>query len=197
MVEIATAGFAGLAMTGARLARLGWNFQHHTHKLHLKTEPATLILGLHAIRKKYNENQKNVKVKKEVAMKIGFNMLLWTTHVTEEHFPLLEKLKAAGYDGVEVPVFEGNAAHFEKVSRVLKDNGLAATVVTVIPDQEHSPISTEARHRQGAVTYLKWAIDCAQALGAEVLVGRCRTLRQRRGSGATFSAAQKRFIRKV
>ena len=104
-------------------------------------------------------------------MKIGFNMLLWTTHVTEEHFHVFEKLKAAGYDGVEVPVFEGNTAHFTKVGKVLKDNGLAATVVTVIPDQEHSPISAEAKHRQGAVTYLKWAIDCAQALGAEVLCG--------------------------
>ena len=104
-------------------------------------------------------------------MKIGFNLLLWTTHVTEEHFPLFDKLKLAGYDGVEVPVFEGDTAHFEKVSKVLKDNGLAATVVTVIPDEEHNPISGQARHREGAVEYLKWAIDCAQALGAEVLCG--------------------------
>ncbi len=104
-------------------------------------------------------------------MKIGFNMLLWTTHVTEEHFPLLEKLKQIGYDGVEVPVFEGNTAHFEKVSKALKDNGLAATAVNVIPDEEHSPISPEAKHRQGAVEYLKWAIDCSSALGAEVLCG--------------------------
>ena len=104
-------------------------------------------------------------------MKIGFNMLLWTTHAAEEHFPLFEKLKQAGYDGVEVPVFEGNTAHFEKVGKVLKDNGLASTVVTVIPDEEHNPISTEARYRQGAVEYLKWAIDCAQALGAEVVCG--------------------------
>ena len=26
-------------------------------------------------------------------MKIGQNMLLWTTHVTEEHYPTLEKIK--------------------------------------------------------------------------------------------------------
>ena len=35
-------------------------------------------------------------------MKIGFNMLLWTPFVTEEHFGTLQKLKATGYDGVEV-----------------------------------------------------------------------------------------------
>ncbi len=107
----------------------------------------------------------------EIRMKIGFNMLLWTTHVTEEHFGLLEKLARAGYDGVEVPVFEGQAAHFEKVSRVLKDNGLGATVVSVIPDEEHNPISSEARHREGAVEYLKWVIDCSAALGADVICG--------------------------
>ena len=40
-------------------------------------------------------------------MKIGFCMLLWTTNVTEKHRPILEDLKATGYDGVEIPVFEG------------------------------------------------------------------------------------------
>ena len=29
-------------------------------------------------------------------MKIGFNLLLWTGHVTEENFAVIEKLKAAG-----------------------------------------------------------------------------------------------------
>ena len=29
-------------------------------------------------------------------MKIGMNMLLWTTHVTEADFPHLEKIKEAG-----------------------------------------------------------------------------------------------------
>ena len=45
-------------------------------------------------------------------MKIGFCMLLWTTHVTEKHRPILEDLKATGYDGVEIPVFEGTPDHY-------------------------------------------------------------------------------------
>ena len=109
--------------------------------------------------------------KEKIVMKIGFNLLLWTTHVTEEHFPSLEKLKQAGYDGVEIPVFEGDTAHFEKVSKALNNNALSSTVVAVIPDEEHNPISPEAKHREGAVEYLKWAIDCTQALGADVLCG--------------------------
>jgi D-psicose/D-tagatose/L-ribulose 3-epimerase len=104
-------------------------------------------------------------------MKTGFNMLLWTTHVTEDDLPQLETLKKVGYDGVEIPVFEGDTPHFERVGKAIKDNGLACTSVTVIPDEQRNPISADAKHREGAVEYFKWAIECSQALGSEVLCG--------------------------
>ena len=104
-------------------------------------------------------------------MKVGFNMLLWTGHVTEDDFPRLELLKKAGYDGVEIPLFGGDVAHFEKVGQALKDNGLGCTSVTVIPDEEHNPISADAGHRKGGLEHLKWAIECSQALGSDVLCG--------------------------
>ena len=104
-------------------------------------------------------------------MKTGFNMLLWTTHVTDEHLPLMETLKKTGYDGVEIPVFEGDPEHFEKVGKAIKDNGLGCTSVTVIPDEEHNPISADAKHREGAVEYLKWAVECSEALGSDALCG--------------------------
>ncbi len=104
-------------------------------------------------------------------MKAGFNMLLWTGHVTEEDFPRLEMLKKAGFDGVEIPLFGGDVAHFEKVGKAIKDNGLGCTSVTVIPDEEHNPISADAGHRKGGLEHLKWAIDCSEALGSEILCG--------------------------
>jgi len=104
-------------------------------------------------------------------MKVGFNMLLWTTHVTEDDFGTLETLKNVGFDGVEIPIFEGDVSHFEKVGKAIKDSGLGCTSVTVIPDEEHNPISADAAHRQGGVDYLKWAIDCSAALGSDVLCG--------------------------
>src|SRR5260370_4541663 len=48
-------------------------------------------------------------------MRTSMNFLLWTTHVTAEHFPILAKLKRTGFDGVEIPVFEGDAAHFRTI----------------------------------------------------------------------------------
>ena len=104
-------------------------------------------------------------------MKVGFNMLLWTTHVTDNDLPLLEAIKKAGYDGVEIPIFEGDPAHFEKIGQAIKNNGLGCTSVTVIPDEEHNPVSADAGNRKAAVEHLKWAIDCSQALNSDVLCG--------------------------
>ena len=104
-------------------------------------------------------------------MKTGFNLLLWTTHVTSEHFLLLDSLKNAGYDGVEVPLFEGTPEHFRSVGKAIESAGLACTSVTVLPDEAHSAISPDPASRQGAVDHLGWAIECSEALGSEILCG--------------------------
>ena len=85
-------------------------------------------------------------------MKIGFNMLLWTPFVTEEHYPLFKTLRNTGYDGVEIPLFNGDVKHYANVGRALIDNGLLCTAVTVIPDQAHNPISPNEKEREGART---------------------------------------------
>ncbi len=104
-------------------------------------------------------------------MKIGFNLLLWTPHVTEAHLGLLATIKAAGYDGVEVPVFGGDPAHYRWLGERIADAGLAVTTVGLIPDPAHSPISDDAASRAAGLDHLKWLVDCSKALGAEVLCG--------------------------
>jgi D-psicose/D-tagatose/L-ribulose 3-epimerase len=105
-------------------------------------------------------------------MKIGMNMLLWTGHVGEEHVPILRALKETGFDGVEVPVFDpSDVGHFAKLGVILDDIGLERTAVALIPDEAHSPISTDANARAAGVDHLNRVIDCAQALGSQALVG--------------------------
>lgn len=104
-------------------------------------------------------------------MLLGFNLLLWTTHVTEEHFPLFAEIKKTGYDGVELPIFEGDPEHFRKVGQVAKDNGLRVTAVTVLPDAQASAISPDPAIRQNALKRLTWALDCLDAAGGELLCG--------------------------
>jgi D-psicose/D-tagatose/L-ribulose 3-epimerase len=37
-------------------------------------------------------------------MKFGFNLLLWSSYITEKEYYLFQKIKDAGYDGAEIPV---------------------------------------------------------------------------------------------
>jgi D-psicose/D-tagatose/L-ribulose 3-epimerase len=103
-------------------------------------------------------------------MRTGMNLLLWTTHVTSEHFPILEKLKKTGYDGVEIPIFEGDAAHYKSLRKELDKQGLAATTVACMMP-ESNPISPEASIRKAAVERLKWLIDMTALLEGELMAG--------------------------
>lgn len=103
-------------------------------------------------------------------MKTGMNLLLWTGHVTAEHFPLIGKIKAAGFDGVEIPIFEGDPSHYKTIKAELDKQGLKSTSVTVM-NPDSNPISPDAAIRKAASERLKWAIDCNHALGAETMVG--------------------------
>jgi D-psicose/D-tagatose/L-ribulose 3-epimerase len=104
-------------------------------------------------------------------MRTGCNLLLWTTHVDERHLPLLAKLKACGYDGVEIPLFEGGVGHYRELGRAIAGEGLACTTVTVLPDEARSAISPDAASRAGALDHFKWAIECSQALASDLLCG--------------------------
>ncbi|MEP3276617.1 MAG: sugar phosphate isomerase/epimerase family protein [Stappiaceae bacterium] len=104
-------------------------------------------------------------------MLLGFNLLLWTIHVTDEHFPIFEELKKAGYDGIEIPLFQGDPEHFAKVGQVARDNGLGVTTVSVMPGEAHDCISHDPSVRDAGLDHIKWAIDCTEAANGEVLAG--------------------------
>jgi D-psicose/D-tagatose/L-ribulose 3-epimerase len=103
-------------------------------------------------------------------MKAGMNLLLWATHVTQEHFPILRDLKNAGFDGVEIPIFEGDAAHYKRIRQELDALGLGCTTVTVVgPDA--NPISPDAKIRKAAVDRLAWVIEMNHVLGSQRMCG--------------------------
>lgn len=103
-------------------------------------------------------------------MKTGMNLLLWTGMVTEEHFPLLANLKKTGFDGVEIPLFAGDAAHYQKIAKELKNQGLGCTTVTVCTP-EANPISPDAALRQKGHEHHKWAIEMTAIMGGDNLCG--------------------------
>ena len=103
-------------------------------------------------------------------MKIGMNLLLWATHVTEEHYPYLEKIKSTGFDGVEIPIFGGDDGHYHKLRKKLDELQLQASTVTVAT-ADASPISPDPAIRKAAVQRLKTIARQAGILGADILCG--------------------------
>lgn len=106
-----------------------------------------------------------------MGVKIGFCMLLWATSVTRRHARILEDLKKTGYDGVEIPVFGGTPRDYARLGRLLDEIGLERTTISVIPDVARSPVSPLPGERQAAVDYLRWLLDCTEALGARQVAG--------------------------
>ena len=64
-------------------------------------------------------------------MKIGMCMFLWTTNVGPEHEPLMADIRATGFDGVEIPVFEGTPDDYARLGRMLDGLGLDRTAVAI------------------------------------------------------------------
>lgn len=102
-------------------------------------------------------------------MRLGFDLLLWTTHVTDAHWPIIEDLRATGYDGVEIPIFEGPVSHYEALGKRIKSAGLATTGIAVMAGG--SAISPDKAVRAKGLDHLKWIADCTAALGGDVFAG--------------------------
>ena len=103
-------------------------------------------------------------------MKYGMNLLLWATAVDESHDGILEQIKEIGYDGVEVPIFEHDAAAFQRLGGKLDELGLERTAVTVSTG-DANPVSPDSSVRAEAVTRLKGAVDMCELVGAPMLCG--------------------------
>ncbi len=103
-------------------------------------------------------------------MKIGMNLLLWTGSVTEELFPLFAKLKEAGFDGVELPVFGGTANDYKTIRSELDKQGLKCTTVTIL-NKDTNAISPDPVVRARAVEWLKTVVEINHVLGSETVVG--------------------------
>ena len=124
-------------------------------------------------------------------MKFGINLLLWSANIGEAHYPLFAELKKMGYDGVEIPIFEGTSREYKALGAVLRDHGLGATAVTVM-SSETNPISSDPKIRQAARDRLRWVLDRCAELDAEVLCGPLHSaLGVFSGTGATDDERQR------
>ena len=99
-------------------------------------------------------------------MKFGVNTLLWTASFDNGHLDLLPRIKAAGFDGVEIARFSFEGFPAAKIRRALEANDLQCTLCSALTGN-----LSMTRPGSGALPFLKGAIHCAAEIGASVLVG--------------------------
>jgi len=102
--------------------------------------------------------------------KIGFNVLAWSAVVSEDLFPILDRLKSIGYNGAEFFVGPWEEKAFKSVGKHCQEIGLEVTTVTVMGPDEN-PISPDAKVREKAKEKLRWVLDRAADLDSQVLCG--------------------------
>ena len=102
--------------------------------------------------------------------KIGFNVLAWSAIISEDLKPIVDRLKAIGYDGVEMLVGSPDKTAYKSIGQYLQDIGLEVTTVFVL-GKEENPISQEATIRAKSLDRIKWAIDRTYDLNAKIISG--------------------------
>jgi len=103
-------------------------------------------------------------------MKIGMNMHLWSTHITDEHYADIGELKAIGYDGIEVFLAENDRLGYVDLGNFLKSIDMEVNgCLGLGPDQ--NPISDDASVRQAGLDKIKEAIDNIHAAGGKNICG--------------------------
>ena len=105
-------------------------------------------------------------------MKTGMNLLLWTDHVTEAQDPIIDQIKALGFDAVEIPIFNtSDLAPYARLGKRLQSLGLGATGVTVMGAGLQPDLARSRRVRDAAVAHLDRVMECGQQFGCEILCG--------------------------
>src|SRR5690348_6840358 len=103
-------------------------------------------------------------------MKFGANTLIWALHFGPPYFELLPRVKEAGLDGLEIPIFDPPAFPAAQVRRELEKNGLACTACSVMPGGA-SLGADDAVVRRLAREHIADCLKVAADLGAELLAG--------------------------
>jgi D-psicose/D-tagatose/L-ribulose 3-epimerase len=103
-------------------------------------------------------------------MKFGVNLYIWSANFDASYIPLLSRIKAAGFDGVEIPMYKGCDFPVKDVRRGLAESGLELTVCSILVDGL-SLLADDAAVRAKAVEQLKENIATTAEAGSRIIAG--------------------------
>jgi D-psicose/D-tagatose/L-ribulose 3-epimerase len=101
---------------------------------------------------------------------IGLISMQYARPFTAEHFPLFGHMKSLGFDFVELLVPEPGEIDLNAARRALDDAGLAVVLAARVNLQRNLASEDRTAHDAG-IDYLRYAADCAAALGAKIVGG--------------------------
>jgi len=101
---------------------------------------------------------------------VGLISMQYARPFTAEHFPLLSEMRRLGYDFVELLVPEPGELDLAETRRALEAAGLSVVLAARVNLQRNLSSDEPEAHRAG-IDYLKYAADCASALGATIVGG--------------------------
>jgi len=101
------------------------------------------------------------------------NLLLWTDSFTlEKDKPLMDRVMGMGFDGLEIPVHAGmTVEEAKKIGAYLAEGNIPSSALAVFFPDSANPVSPDKALREGAVEAFKLYVDCAKALGSNILGG--------------------------
>ncbi len=103
-------------------------------------------------------------------MQFGVNAFIWTADFGAADFHLLPRIKAAGFDGIEIPIFDPARYAAKEIRRALEDNGLACTVCSVLHPQV-SMVAADEETRKRSAAHLRECVVKTAEVGAQILAG--------------------------
>jgi len=104
-------------------------------------------------------------------MKFGVNSFVWVSPCTTEAVKeLAPKVKAMGFDILEIACENPNLLDIQTIKNVIAENRLSAIICGVF-GADRNICSFDPEVRENARKYILWLIDSAAHLGSEVICG--------------------------
>jgi len=103
-------------------------------------------------------------------MKFGVNTYIWGAEFGPSDFHLLPRIKARGFDGIEVPILDPGTFSAQAIGRELDRIGLARTAAAIVP-RGLSLASSQATVRRAACAHVEACIAAARDAGVATLIG--------------------------
>ncbi|YCI04833.1 TIM barrel protein [Ensifer sp. D2-11] len=101
---------------------------------------------------------------------VGLISMQYARPFTAEHFPLFREMRSLGYDFVELLVPEPGELDLAETRNALDAAGLSVVLAARV-NLQRNLCSDDPAARRAGIDYLKYAADCAAALGARIVGG--------------------------